>query len=164
VKRTISLAAAASAAATGAALWLAVPAGAAARPAASGTENFQIMTTSATAKTASLIATGLFTAGGTASTSGKVSTFAFPTGTFKVAHSKGTGPQKFNPKTCLLTVSQKGTFALSGGTGAYKGISGKGTYQLSILAIAARVGGKCSMKKPPVAYQQVIKATGTVKL
>jgi hypothetical protein len=163
VKRSISfaIAAAATTAATASALWLAVPAGAAS---VSGTENFQIMTTSATAKTASLIATGVFTAGGTASTSGKVSTFAFPTGTFKVAHSKGTGPQTFNPKTCLLTVSQKGTFALSGGTGAYKGISGKGTYKLSILAIAARVGGKCSMKKPPVAYQQVIKATGTVKL
>ena len=162
--KRISLAAAATAAATGAVLWLAVPAGAAARPAVSGTENFQAMTTSATSSTQGVIASGVFTAAGVAHEGSKVSTFVFPAGSFKVAHSKGIGPQKFNPKTCLFTVSQHGTLALSGGTGAYKGISGKGTYKLSILAIAARSGGKCSMKKPPVAYQQLIKATAAVKL
>ena len=160
MKRIMSLAAAATAATTAAALWLAVPAGAAS---VSGTENFQLMTTSATAKTIGVIATGVFTAGGVDHEGSKADTLVFPTGTFKVAHSKGTGPQKFNPKTCLLTVSQKGTLALSGGTGAYKGISGKGTYKLSIMAIFAKSGGKCSMKKV-VVWQQVIKATAKVNL
>jgi hypothetical protein len=142
-------------------LGIAAPAGAAA---VSGTENFQLMTTSATAKTISVIATGVFTAGGVDHMGSKVDTLVFPAGTFKVAHSEGTGPQKLNPKTCLITISQHGTIALSGGTGAYQGISGKGTYKLSILAIGARSGGKCSMKKPPVVFQQVINATAKVTL
>jgi hypothetical protein len=141
-----------------------VPAGAAVRPAVSGTENFQLMSTSATSNTASVIASGVFTAGGTDHMGSKVDTLVFPTGSFKVAHSKGTGSQKLNPKTCLATASLRGTVALSGGTGAYKGISGKGTYQLSELAIFAKSGGKCTMKKPPTAFQLIIKATAAVKL
>ena len=54
--------------------------------------------------------------------------------------------------------------ALSGGTGAYKGISGKGTYQFNELAILAKAGGKCTMQKPPVAFQLLIKASATVTL
>ena len=34
---------------------------------------------------------------------------------------QGIGPQKFNPKTCLFTVSQQGTLALSGGTTSRQG-------------------------------------------
>jgi hypothetical protein len=30
--------------------------------------------------------------------------------------------------------------------------------------VAARSGGKCSRTKPPVAFQQIIKASGPVKL
>jgi hypothetical protein len=140
-------------------------AGASARPAASGTEHFQIMTTSGTSKTSSIIATGVFTAGGTDTrTSSSTGTETFPAGTFVITHSKGTGTQTFNPKTCLLTVNQKGTYTLGSGTGAYAHISGSGTYQISILAIAAKSGGKCSMKLPPVSWQQVIRASGPVSL
>ncbi len=53
---------------------------------------------------------------------------------------------------------------MSGGTGTYKGIRGKGTYQFSELAILAKSGGKCSMKKPPTAFQMVIKVSATVTL
>jgi hypothetical protein len=106
----------------------------------------------------------VFTAGGVDHSGNKVDTAVFSNGSFKIAHSKGTGSQSFNPKTCLMTISQHGTYALSGGTGAYAGISGSGKYQLSILAVAARSGGKCSRTKPPVAFQQIIKASGPVKL
>ena len=135
-----------------------------ARAAASGTEQFQIMSTSGTSSTSSIIARGVFTAGGVAHNGSKAGTVVFPKGTFKIAHSKGTGTQNFNPKTCLLTVSEKGTYTLSGGTGAYAGISGHGSYQLSILAVAARSGGKCAKTAPPAAYQQVIRASGPVHL
>lgn len=94
----------------------------------------------------------------------KVDTLVFSNGSFKVAHSKGIGTPKLNPKTCLLTISQRGTIALSGGTGAYEGIRGKGTYQFNELAILARSGGKCTMKKPPTSAQVLIKATASVKL
>ena len=165
MKRTISLAItpASTAAATAAALWLAVPAGAAAGPAASGTENFQAIS-SATASTRSLIASGVFTKGGVDRAGNKVDTFVFSNGTFKVAHSKGTGRPTLNPKTCLFSATIHGTIALSGGTGAYKGISGKGTYQFNELAILAKSAGKCTMKKPPTASQVIIKATASVKL
>ena len=72
-------------AASGAALWLAVPAGASST-AVTGTEKFQIMTTSATSSTASVIAAGVFTAGGVDHQGNKVDTFVFSNGSFKVAH------------------------------------------------------------------------------
>ena len=165
MKRRFSLAAIAAAIATAAALWVAVPAGAAAgHQAVSGPEHFQLMSTSATSNTASVIASGVFTAGGVDHMGSKVDTLVFANGSFKVAHSKGTGRPKLNPKTCLLTLTVRGTVALSGGTGAYKGISGKGTYQFNELAILAKAGGKCTMNKPPVAFQLLIKASATVTL
>ena len=88
----------------------------------------------------------------------------FANGSFKIAHSPGKGTQSFNPKTCLMTINFHGTYTLSGGTGAYAGISGSGKYKLSILAMAARSGGKCSTTTPPAAWQQIINATGPVKL
>ena len=88
----------------------------------------------------------------------------FSNGSFKIAHSKGTGSQSFNPKTCLLTINQHGTYSLLKGTGAYAGITGSGKYQLSILAIGASSGGKCVQNKPPVAFHQVINASGPVSL
>jgi hypothetical protein len=162
VKRNISfaIAAACTVAATSAAVWLAVPAGAVS---VSGTENFQIMTTSATSSTFGVIAHGVFTAAGVDHSGSKVDTLVFPNGSFKMTHT-GKARQTFNPKTCLLTISEKAVITLSGGTGAYKGISGKGTAQASILAIGAKSSGKCSTAKPPVALQQVIKATASVTL
>lgn len=160
-----------SAAAAAAVVGLASPAGAS--PAAArgpavvtGTEHFQGMLTSGTATVYPVIAYGVFTAGGTDhEVNGNTDTFVLPGGTFKVTHSNGTGPESFNPKTCLLTATIHGTFAVSAGTGKYKGISGSGTYVASILAIAARTkSGACSMAAAPVAWQQVIDASGKVKL
>ena len=141
-------------------------AGASARPAASGTEHFQIMRTSATASSASIIGYGLFTQGGTStgvSGSGSKSTVTFPNGTFVITHS-GTSTQHFNPKTCLLQVSGTGTYTLGSGTGAYAHLSGSGTYKLSILAVGAKSGGTCSKTLPPTSFQQVISASGPATL
>jgi hypothetical protein len=87
-------------------------------------------------------------------------TLVFPTGSFKVAHSKPTGTQTLNPKTCLVTATQTGTYTING-TGSYTGITGHGTYQATVLAIAARnAQSKCSATLPPAAWQQVIKPPG----
>jgi hypothetical protein len=132
---------------------------------ATGTEHFQLMSTSATATTSSVIAYGVFTGAAVDHiVSNNVDRFVFSNGTIRVHHSNGTGPQSFNPKTCLLTVNQHGTYLITHGTGKYAGISGHGTYHLSILAIGARSHGKCSQSKPPVAFHQVINASGPVSL
>ena len=132
---------------------------------ASGIEHFQLMTISATATTSSVIAYGVFTGAGVDhQVSNNVDRFVFSNGTIRVHHSNGKGQQSFNPKTCLLTVNEHGTFLLTHGTGKYAGISGHGTYHLSVLAIGARSHGKCSQTKPPVAYHQVINARGLVSL
>ena len=129
-----------------------------------GTENFQLMTTSATATTLPVIAYGLFTAAGVDHPGSKVDTLVFSNGSFKINHSKVPVKIKVNPKTCLLQGSGTGKVTLFGGTGAYKGISGTPVATVSILAIAAKSAGKCSQTKPPVAFQQLIKASGKVTL
>jgi hypothetical protein len=136
-----------------------------ARAAASGTETFQIMTTSATGS-ASVITSGVFTAAGTDQENQKAGTslFTFSNGTVSLKHSPGKGSQSVNPKTCLATLNFHGTYTFTGGTGAYSGITGGGTYKLSILAIAAKVAGKCNLNKPPLAWHQVVNATGTASL
>ncbi len=161
------LGATATAAAAGAIVLAGVTAASAtaSSPAISGTEHFQFMTTSPTSSKASIIATGAFTAGGIDHPGRTADTLVFPTGSVTIAHSKPTGTQTLNPKTCLVTASETGTYTITGGTGAYAGISGHGTYRLSILGVAARnTISKCSATLAPAAWQQVIKASGPVHL
>jgi hypothetical protein len=136
----------------------------AARAAASGTEHLQLISTSATSNKAAFIAHGVFVGSGTDVQGNTVDTLKFRGGgSFKVRHSAGKGPQHFNPTTCLITISQHGTYTIFGGAGRFAGISGHGKYQLSILGVGARKSnGKCASNKPPVAFQQVIHANGPV--
>jgi hypothetical protein len=156
---------------------LALPAGAsqvvAARPAGvTGTQHFQAMntTTSQTSTTNPLLAYGVITAAGTdRENANGTDTFLFPGGSLTVKHvtAKGTAQQYFNPKTCLFTYSERGTFKLSGGTGRYWGISGSGTYALSVIGISTRLkNGMCnpSATAPLAGQQQQIQAVGRVTL
>lgn len=132
---------------------------------ASGVEHFQIMSTSATATRDTVIAYGVFTAGGVdITTSATTDTFKFPDGTVRIRHSAGTGPQTFNRQTCLFTVHQHGTYTVLGGTGKYAGISGHGRYRLNILAVAPRSHGKCTQKAPPVTFELIVRGSGPVHL
>src|ERR1022692_1616761 len=124
----------------------------AAKPAASlsasGTEHFQIMTTSETARKTHVIADGVFTAGGADVSGNKTDTIMFSGGTFKIRHFAG-----------------HGTYKLKDGTGTYAGISGHGRYHLRILSVAARnSNGKCSQQEQPAAFEQIIRAQGPVHL
>jgi hypothetical protein len=153
-----------------AALALAAPAMAAqgsggGRPAVSGTEHIQIMSTSATSTTSRVIAFGVFTAPAIDHSGSNVDKFVFSNGSFKVRHVNGTGgTHSFNRRTCLGKITQPGTYRIFGGTGHYAGISGHGKFMLSILFIGAKSGGKCTQTKPPVAFQQLIRASGPVTL
>jgi hypothetical protein len=150
--------------ATAAAVAVAGLTAASASPAAAGSgfEHFQFVTTSPTGP-GSMIATGVFTAGGVIHPGNTVDTAVFPNGTFKIAHSGGTGTPRFNPKTCLGVIVLNGTYRIGSGTGAYAGISGHGIYRLNILLVTVRnSAGKCSNKT--VAYQQIIRAQGPLSL
>jgi hypothetical protein len=171
--RALAIAATGSAA-VAAVIGLAVPAGAspvAARPAAvSGTEHFQAVTSSATALTQPVIAWGPFAAGGVdheSSSNAPTSTdlFTFPGGSFKVTHTTKSMSQSGNAKTCFIEFVDKGTYKLSGGKGKYKGISGSGKFTVTVLAIAAKTkSGACNENANPVAFQQIISASGPVSL
>jgi hypothetical protein len=124
------------------------------------TESFQIMQATIPG-TATVIAHGAFTASGAASK--KLDKIVFLHGTFKLRASPGTGPSRFDTKTCLGTEDKHGTYRIFGGTGAYKGISGHGRYHLNTLFVAARdAKGKCSHSKEPAGFQLVIQASGPV--
>jgi hypothetical protein len=96
---------------------------------------------------------------------GVVHTFAFPGGTFQLRYRPGSPVGgSGDPSTCLSTGSSNGNYTLSGGTGKYRRISGSGHYTLNIVEIQAKVNGACSQSRPPVAFQQVITASGPASL
>jgi hypothetical protein len=152
-------------AAAAALLWLAGPANAAPapHPAVSGHDSSQMVGTSPTGPLSG-IARGLDAGAGKYYPGKKFDTFVLPGGTEKVRPSKGTGPQTLNPKTCLVTIRQHGTYKILGGTGKFAGISGHGTYRANVLIVEARSGGKCSAAKPPLGFQEIIEASGSVRL
>jgi hypothetical protein len=134
--------------------------------AATQTEHFQLMSTSATSNTSSVIAYGAFTGAGTDKVMAhNTDTVTLPDGTFVITHKDVSHTQHFNPATCQFSFGGKATYTLGRGTGKYEDLSGSGTAKVSILGIGARdSAGKCSMSLPPVAQQQVIQATGPVTL
>jgi hypothetical protein len=128
----------------------------------STTEHFQFVTTSASSPTASAIAWGVFTAGGTINiSSGRI---RFPRGTFRAIHHRTSSVSQFNRKTCLLISVEHGTYRLADGTRKYRHISGRGTYTSRVRAVLRRnAKGRCSQSKLPRAFQQTINARGAVR-
>ena len=132
--------------------------------AASGTEYVQIMSTSATGP-ASAIARGVFTAAGQARLGdARIGTIAFGGGTIVLSHRPAKSSSHFYPAGCLSLISQSGTYQIVRGTGRYAGISGHGTYQLSLEIVAARVHGGCSSAKPSIAQQELLRLAGPVRM
>jgi hypothetical protein len=132
-------------------------------PAVSGTEHIQVMSAAAGGP-ATAIAYGAFTATGRAHFGGgKAGKLALPGGTIVLAHTAGKGSEHFNPATCLSTIRQPGTFRITSGSGRYAGISGHGTYDLSLLILGTRAHGACSSAKP-AGQQELLELTGHVHL
>ena len=137
-----------------------------------GVQHFQAMntTTSQTSTTNPVIAWGVITSAGVDHQNANgTDTFHLSGGTILVKHAakKGTQHQSFNAKTCLFMYSEKGTFKLAAGTGKYKGISGGGTYALSVVGIGPKLkNGTCnpSQTARALGQQQEIQAVGKVKL
>ena len=87
--------------------------------------------------------------------------FQFPNGTVSTSHSANPGgTSSFNPATCTSHFTGSGVFKLTGGSGAYKGIDGHGTYNVDGTVVSAHTATGCS--KQPVGALVIIKAVGPV--
>ena len=112
---------------------------------------------------ASVIATGAFTAGGTTNLNTTVATLRFSGGSFRINPRPAQTHAHIDPRTCVLSAFQQGSYRIGHGTGRFAHISGSGTYAAELLGVLARnARGKCSESKPPRALQQVVTAHGPV--
>lgn len=130
---------------------------AAASSARPGTEHWIAESTNPVTATATLIARGPLTIGGTINL--ETGHVKLPGGTLTLSHHQVRGAQGENPRTCLATVTSSGTYKITGGTGRYRHVTGHGTYRLVAYAIVEKVKGKCS-KTVPYAQTELLTATG----
>lgn len=83
----------------------------------SGAESFQLMSTSATSSTSSVTTHGVFTGAAVGHQQAhNMDTFVFSNGTVRLHHTNGKGRQSFSPKTCLMTISERGAYRITGGS------------------------------------------------
>jgi hypothetical protein len=131
-----------------------------------GVEHFTLMVTTTTGQ-ASVIATGLFTDGGTIN----ITRFApgeirLGRGTIRVTTSvQGAGTYKLNHATCLQTLTGHGTYRLSHGAGRYSGIHGSGKFTTTVRSVVRRTArGICNLQRPVLAFQGIVNLSGTATL
>lgn len=132
-------------------------AAAAASSARPGTEHWIAESTSPVSATATLIAHGPRTFGGTINlVTGHAK---LPGGTLTLTHHQVHGSQREIMRTCLATVTSSGTYKVTGGTGRYRHVTSHGTYRLVAYALVKKVNGKCS-HGVPYAQTELLTATG----
>jgi hypothetical protein len=136
------------------------------RAGVSGTGHFNLMTTEPSTSKYTIIASGLFAAGGVDRSGNTVDLVKLPAGSFKINHSGSTHivRQKLNQRTCLMEFAATANFTLGHGTGAYKGITGSGKALISGMAIARRTKGRCNLNATPLVAEQTITAAAHVSL
>lgn len=145
---------------------------ASAQPSASashrGAEHFTFMFASTRTSLGSVIATGLFTDGGTMNLSLLEPSVEMKlgAGTIRFTPTSHGGPSsKTNLATCLTTVSERGSYKLSRGTGRYAGIRGSGRFAVTDRFVShhKRDGG-CVTSRPPLADQTIFTLSGSATL
>ncbi len=113
----------------------------------------------------SVIASGYFAAGGRDHRT-KNDLFELLHGKIRMVRGKKIHHhQTLNQTTCAYKASIHGTFKVRGVSGAYKAITGHGTYRGTSIAVLGRnpKTGKCDFKVKQQAYQQVVHAKARVK-
>jgi len=119
IKRTAALLASAGIAA----LAVTLATAAAASSAQSGTEHWIAESTNPVSATATLIARGPLTIGGTINL--ETGHVILPGGTLTLSHHQVRGANGESPSTCLATVTSSGTYKVTGGTGLYRHVTGQ---------------------------------------
>jgi hypothetical protein len=134
-----------------------------------GAEHFTLMFTSTRTGSisASVIATGLFTDGGTISlpAMGHSAGMKLGAGTIRLTTTAGGGGGRPNRATCLITLSSHGTYRLSRGTGKYVGIRGTGRFTAAERSVAHRKrNGSCAFNRTPLVVEGIANFSGPVTL
>ena len=82
----------------------------------------------------------------------------FPAGTISLTHHPKTSGDSFDPVTCLFRFRERGTYQITGGTGAYEGARGHGHYTVKGLGVG------CDENTPPEVFMLSISAKGPIHL
>jgi hypothetical protein len=131
-----------------------------------GAEHLVIMGISARSGALSVIATGLFTDGGTASLLPPEPYLVLKLGAGSIRlTARGAAKFKLDRATCLVTISGHNTYTLGHGTGKYAGIRGSGRFTITgSQVIRRKAGGACESERPTShlkAEQLIIALTGS---
>jgi hypothetical protein len=141
-------------------------AAAAAAPARVRHEHFRIISTSAGSRHQSVLATGAFTAGGY-QIPGKLvglqatDKMVFPGGTFQVARRVTRQWLPLPTGKCFIQETIHGAYSLGHGTGAYRNISGSGSFVTYIRGVILSKHGSCG--GPMTAFQEITYSGGSVR-
>ena len=89
--------------------------------------------------------------------SGHKDIFTFPNGSLIIRHQRVSGSRSHDSATCLFRFTERGTYQVARGTGAYVGAHGHGHYVVHGKFVACHRG-------PPVAAMVQIRAHGPLRL
>jgi hypothetical protein len=127
---------------------------------AARTEYFRVVSTKPSGP-GTIIVTGVVNAGGTEKPGRAIDGATFAGGSFRIDHSAGQPTVRFDPATCVGTITQGGPFEVIDATGDMGGLAGSGRYVFQALYTTARVAGHCSSTM--TAYTETIQGVATVK-
>ncbi|HEX7276637.1 MAG TPA: hypothetical protein VF244_04620 [Acidimicrobiales bacterium] len=85
----------------------------------------------------------------------------FKNGSVKILHTETDFSDSFNESTCVGRFRGEGDYTLISGTGAYKGVSGSGTFSYKGTFFASRTADGCSEDGTSIV---IVKASGTTTL
>ena len=90
--------------------------------------------------------------------SGHKDIFKFPNGSLIIRHQRTSHSQSHDSATCLFRFTERGTYQVARGTGAYVGAHGHGHYVVHGKFVA------CGHQGPPAAFVVQIRAHGPLRL
>ena len=159
----------------GAGLWLSLLFLAGPAHAATGTQRFTIVFTGnpRAGVLGRVVATGPVTGVGTDATIAQdphpdgsetdTDLLTFPGGTITIRDTDPADAFHFNERTCTATISTTaGTYTIVGGTGAYAGATGSGTFSAKGIVLFDRVPGGCS--EEPRLFFAVVQLAGPISV
>lgn len=89
-------------------------------------------------------------------------TDVFAQGTVNVVHPVASETDTFDPVACLVRATFSGTYTVTGGTGAFAGATGQGTFTGEFVGVLRRTADGCS--EEPVDSFSVVHASGPLTI